>query len=120
MGAAVEVAVRLDAVSDDLHSAVLAGGGEGMYGALKAVEGVRGSTGHRDFEGLIIIVATHFALGHVYHPLQMGSSTGINLREPMVSSGKGLHIFLRGKLAGSNIASPIETSAKPKGSEFGF
>jgi hypothetical protein len=52
VGAAVEAAIRLYSVADDLHPAVLAGGGEGMYSALEAVEGACLVPGHTYLEGL--------------------------------------------------------------------
>ncbi len=52
VGAAVEVAVRLDAVADHLHPAEFANGGEGVDGALKAVEGTRLAAGHGHLERL--------------------------------------------------------------------
>ena len=69
VGAAVEVTVGLHAVADDLHATVLAGGGEGVNGALEAVEGARLTTGHANLEGLVVVVAVYLALGHDPTPL---------------------------------------------------
>ena len=52
VGAAVEVAIHLHTVADHLHAAVLAGWGEGVDGALEAVEGARPFPGHTYLEGL--------------------------------------------------------------------
>jgi hypothetical protein len=69
VSAAVEVTIRLHAVADDLHAAVLADGGEGVDRALEAVEGARTFPGHIYLEGLVVIVAADLALGHAHHPL---------------------------------------------------
>ena len=55
VGAAVEVAVRLDAVADHPHPAVLARRGEGVDGALEAVEGARLASGQGYLEGLVVM-----------------------------------------------------------------
>jgi len=46
VGTTVEMSFRLDAVADHLHAAVLANRGEGVYGALEAVEGALVATCH--------------------------------------------------------------------------
>jgi hypothetical protein len=69
VGAAEEASVRLHAVAYDLDAAVLAGRGEGVDGALEAVEGVRVASGHTDLEGLVVLVAANLASGHLDHPL---------------------------------------------------
>jgi hypothetical protein len=68
MGAAVEVPIRFDAVAYDLHAAVLAHWGEGVYGALEAVEGARPFSGHTYLKSLVVLISTDLALGHAYHP----------------------------------------------------
>jgi hypothetical protein len=68
VGAAVKVTICLYAVADHFDAAVLADGSKGMYGALKAVEGVRVSPRHTDFERLIVLIAADFALGHLRTP----------------------------------------------------
>ena len=52
MSAAEKSAVRLYAVADHLHPAVLAGRSESVNCALETIEGTRLITGHSDFEGL--------------------------------------------------------------------
>jgi len=64
MSTAIEVAVGFYAVADYLDITVFANRGEGIYGALEAVEGVRVSTGHSDGERLIVVVAADLTLGH--------------------------------------------------------
>src|SRR4051812_29839184 len=59
--AAVEGAVRLDAVADDLAAAVGADGRELVDRALEAVEGVRLARRH-DLKRHVVFVPTHFAL----------------------------------------------------------
>jgi hypothetical protein len=46
VGAAVEMPIRLHAVAYDPDATVLAHWGEGVYGALEAVEGVRVASWH--------------------------------------------------------------------------
>src|SRR5688572_4647729 len=53
MGAAVELAAALDAMADDLASAVRAGRSQSVDGALKCVERMR-SPGHRNLERLVV------------------------------------------------------------------
>src|SRR5215216_1361452 len=67
VGATVEMTIRLHAVTDDLHAAVLADRGEGVDRALEAVEGVRVPPRHTDVERLVVIVATDLALSHLHH-----------------------------------------------------
>jgi hypothetical protein len=75
VGAAIERAVRLDAVPDHLDAAILAVGREGMYRAFEAVESVRVSTGHTYLKGLVILISTDLALSHLYSPFpQLGDS----------------------------------------------
>src|SRR3954469_7069882 len=63
VGAAVEGAVRLDPVADDLAAAVRADGSELVNGALEAVERV--CRAGRDYlKGEVVLVAADFALGH--------------------------------------------------------
>src|SRR5215218_1455912 len=69
VGAAVKVTVSLNAVADHLHAAILALGREGMYRALEAVESVRVPTGHTYLKGLIVLISTDFAPGHLDPPL---------------------------------------------------
>ena len=59
VGAAVEVAVRLDAVSDHPDPAILTRRGEGVDRTLEAVEGVRVATCYRDGERLVVPYTTH-------------------------------------------------------------
>ena len=54
VGAAVEAAVRLDAVADHLASAVLAGRGERVDRALEAIECMRVAAGHPNLEGFVV------------------------------------------------------------------
>ena len=58
MCAAIERAVRLDPMSDDLATAVLAHRRERMNRALEAVEGMAMSGGD-DLEGQVIVVAAN-------------------------------------------------------------
>lgn len=64
VGAAVEGTIRLDAVADDLASAMRADGGKPVNGALETVKGVA-RAGRNDLEGQIVVVAAHLAPGHV-------------------------------------------------------
>src|SRR5215204_4405274 len=64
VGAAVEGAVRLDAVPDHPDVAVLADRGERVDRTLEAVEGVGVSSGHTYLKGLIVLISTDLALGH--------------------------------------------------------
>jgi len=64
VGAAVEGTIRLDAVADDLASAMRADGGKPVNGALETVRGVA-RAGRNDLEGQIVVVAAHLAPGHV-------------------------------------------------------
>jgi hypothetical protein len=66
VGAAIEVAVRLNAVSDHLDVAVLAGGGKGVNRALETVEGARALAGHAYLKSFIVVISADFALGHIY------------------------------------------------------
>jgi hypothetical protein len=68
MGAAEEATVCLDSMSDDLHAAVLAGGGQSVDCALEAIEGVRAATSHLNHEGFVILIPTDLALGHFRAP----------------------------------------------------
>src|SRR5215203_6849932 len=65
VGAAVEVAVCLDAMPNHLDAAVLAGWREGVDCTLEAVEGARLVPGHTYLKSLVILISTNFALGHV-------------------------------------------------------
>jgi hypothetical protein len=56
---AIEVAVRLNAVADHLHAAVLAGGGQSVDSALEAVEGARLAPRHTYLEGFRVRHDTH-------------------------------------------------------------
>src|SRR5215210_30775 len=66
VGTAVKRAVRLDAVSDHLDVAVLADRGERVDRTLEAVEGVRVLAGHAYLKGLVVLISTDFALGHIH------------------------------------------------------
>src|SRR5690606_17130238 len=66
VSAAEEIPAGLDAVADDLASAVFAFRRECMNGTFKRVEVVRNSV-HDDFEWLVIIVSADFAL-HIEPP----------------------------------------------------
>jgi hypothetical protein len=68
VGAAVEMAVSLDAVPDHLDVALLAGVGEGVDRALEAVKGARSFPRHTYLEGLIVLISTYFTLGHLDSP----------------------------------------------------
>jgi hypothetical protein len=65
MSAAVEVALCLDAVSDHLDAAVLAGRRESVDRTLEAVEGARSLAGHAYLKSLVVLISTNFALSHV-------------------------------------------------------
>src|SRR5437667_2139691 len=66
VGAAVELAVLLDAVADDLAAAVRAGRGQGVDRALERIEGARPAPGRGHREGLVIIITTNITSCH-YH-----------------------------------------------------
>jgi hypothetical protein len=68
MGAAEKATVSLHAVADNLDATVLAGRGEGVDRALEAVEGARVATGHTYLEGLVVLISTDFAPGHLHSP----------------------------------------------------
>jgi hypothetical protein len=59
VGAAVEVTVRLDAVADHLHAAILAGGSQSVDCTLEAVKGARLAPRHTYLEGLGVPYTTH-------------------------------------------------------------
>ncbi len=61
--AAIEGIVRLNAVSDDLTTAVIAHGRQLMDRALQAVKDV-GLTRRDDLEGEVVIVPADFTLSH--------------------------------------------------------
>jgi hypothetical protein len=65
VGAAVEVAVCLDTVPNHLDATVLAGWREGVDCTLEAIESARSLAGHAYLKSLVILISTHFALGHV-------------------------------------------------------
>src|SRR5687768_10448598 len=65
VGAAVEVAVCLDAVPNHLDATVFADRCEGVDCTLEAVEGAGSLPGHAYLKSLVILISTHFALGHV-------------------------------------------------------
>ena len=64
MGATKDTFADLSAVTDHLTVAVLTHWSNGLNRALETVENVsRSKTNH--FEGLVILVATHFTSGHL-------------------------------------------------------
>ena len=65
-------------MTDDSGPAVLAGRGESVDRALKAVEHVRLVTRPLYPKRLVVLVAAHFALGHLLAPLRPRSSLGIS------------------------------------------
>lgn len=70
--AAVEDAVRLGPVSNDLTAAVIAAGGKLVDGAFEAVERVRRAVPH-NLKGEIVIVPADVALGHGwFNPARFG------------------------------------------------
>src|SRR3712207_5318675 len=70
---------------------MLARRGEGVDGALEAVEGVRVATGHAHLEGLIVLIPAALALGHVHHPFRGWSNSASSYSYyPGLSPGKRL------------------------------
>jgi hypothetical protein len=65
VGAAVEVALCLYAVPNNLDAAVLAGWRQGVDRTLEAVEGARSLAGHAYLKSLVILISTNFALSHI-------------------------------------------------------
>jgi hypothetical protein len=65
VGAAVEVAVCLNAVPNHLDAAVLAGWREGVDCTLEAVEGACSLAWHAYLKSLVILISTNVALGHI-------------------------------------------------------
>jgi hypothetical protein len=65
VGAAEDPAVRLDAVADDLATAVAARRRERVDRALEAVEGVRGTVGGGHLKRLVVLVSAHLTGRHV-------------------------------------------------------
>jgi hypothetical protein len=63
MSTTIESAVHLDAVADDLATAVLADGCQSVGCTLEAVEDVT-LPGGDDLKGLVVLVSAHFALTH--------------------------------------------------------
>jgi hypothetical protein len=59
VGAAVEGAVGLDAMPDNLAAAVVAGRGQGVNRTLKTIEHVR-LAGHNDLKSFVVNIATNF------------------------------------------------------------
>jgi hypothetical protein len=72
VGAAEESTVCLDAVTDNLHTAVFADRGESVDGTLEAVEGTCLAAGHPNLEGFIVIITADLALGHLRAPFPDG------------------------------------------------
>jgi hypothetical protein len=67
MGTAEKRLLRLDAVPDDLATAVVADRGQLVNGAFKAVERV-GLSRRYDLERQVVIVSTDFTSGHTTPP----------------------------------------------------
>src|SRR5690606_21565987 len=79
MGAAVEVAVGFDAVTDDPHPAVGAGLGQQVDRALEAVERVLVPLGGANRECLVIIIPADVATCHVVVLSLLVSHSGMGL-----------------------------------------
>src|SRR5262245_26848735 len=69
VGAAVHLALRLDAVPDDVALAMRAVRSHRMDGAFEAVER-HGPALLSDLEGLVVIVAADIALGHGWFSIE--------------------------------------------------
>jgi hypothetical protein len=67
MRTAIERAFRLDAVADDLASAMPARGRERVNGAFEAVVRVRFAREH-DLKGFVVVVPADFAFRHRCSP----------------------------------------------------
>jgi hypothetical protein len=65
VGAAVEVALCLNAVPNHPDAAVLAGWRKGVDCTLEAVEGACPLAWHAYLKSLVILISTNFALGHI-------------------------------------------------------
>src|SRR5258706_13799835 len=68
---AVENAIRLDAMTDDLAAAMSTNGRKSMNGALKAVKDMRSSI-HDDFKRFVVVVTTYFTTCHACHSFGSG------------------------------------------------
>jgi hypothetical protein len=67
IGATIESFVSLDAVTDDLATAVIADRREFVDRTLETVKGMTRS-GSDNFEGQVIVVAAHFTFCHCNSP----------------------------------------------------
>jgi hypothetical protein len=67
VGATVIIALRLDAMTDNLAATVRADRRQFVDRALEAVEGMFTSS-RDDFEREVVIVAAHFTLSHLTNP----------------------------------------------------
>jgi len=66
VGAAIEVAVGFYTMADHLDTTVLAGRGESMDGTLETIKGARSLARHAYLKGLIVLISTDVALGHIH------------------------------------------------------
>src|SRR5918994_144173 len=98
--AAEEPAIRLDAVADDLHAAVLAHRGQRVDRALERVEGVALAV-PGDLECLVVLVAAHL--------------TGRHLSPPTARSSWRLFIFERPSMFLSFASSKSWSKVRPPG-----
>src|SRR4029077_2156092 len=73
IGAAEHLRTSFNPMPDDTAATVSAKRSHLMYGAFKAVEHVRAPL-RADFETLVVVVPTHFALSHGI-PQEVGSAT---------------------------------------------
>ena len=65
MGAAVEVVPCLNAMSDHLDAAVLAGRCERVDRTFEAIESARALAGCAYLKNLVIVISANLALGHI-------------------------------------------------------
>src|SRR5215510_16255357 len=77
--AAVERALRLDAVADDFTTTVLAYRRQFVDSTLEAVERVRAAGGD-DLEGHFVVVTAHLAVGHCIAPQKKGAKVPASFR----------------------------------------
>jgi hypothetical protein len=68
VAATIEIASRLNAVTDDFATTVLALGGQGVDRAFETIKIMR-NAGDNDFQRFVVVVAADFALVNLAHKI---------------------------------------------------